>query len=132
MARPGLRRQERTDRRVALGYPRASIQKIGGFEKRGEVDLHPRCAQSLQTLDRSRKCLRIIFVAEELQLIRSRHPEAPAREALIARRPRVRVGRIKSFADVQDTCGVLGGQRKNGDAVNRSAGGYHAPRAEAP
>ena len=74
-----MRIEKRTDRGVAFGHPRSFVEQPGGIQEGRQLDLHALAAQRLELAYRIVEQSFRLAVAEELQILRTRHTETERR-----------------------------------------------------
>ena len=117
--------------RVAFRNPGTFVEQPRRLEKGREIQFDTRPAKTFQTLACRHEQRRIVFVAEELQLLGARHAEAQGRNRCIAETPRIRVCGIEAFRRPEHRRGIFGVQRKDRDAIERATRGHDTVGAQA-
>ena len=131
-----MRFEKRLDRRQPLRHPRPRIQQFRHRTENRKVDLDPRAAHLLQPRHRGLIKFRGFLVAEELELIRSRHakaktPASPRRRAISwTRHARIRIARIAALRHPPHRLRIAAVRRKNRNTIERAARRHYARRAE--
>src|SRR6185369_8159963 len=114
------------------------IQQFRHRAENRKVDFDPRAAHLLQSLHRNLEQPRVLLIAEELKLVRSRHSKAkaatrPRRRAVSwTLHARIRIARIAALRHPPYRLRIGAIRSKNRNAIERPASRYYARRAEQP
>src|SRR5579863_8408373 len=121
---------------IALGDPGTFVEQPRCFEERRKVDLDEFAAHFLDPAQQGAKKPGAFGVAEIVELARLGDAETSAFDVLrawAARRVRItreRVGGVEASRHGKDVAGVVGGERKDRDAIERSARRHDAANAD--
>ena len=116
-------RHEGFDGCVAFRHPRSFVKQPRSFEQRLEVQLDDLCADVPCPLDRSIEQSRVLSISEELELIciGNTDPDPWRNAAGQSDLSRELIVGIEPLRDVEHTFRVARGERKDRDAIERSA-----------
>ena len=125
-------------RRQPFSDPGAAVEQAGRLAERLVVEAHRLTAESCECLDCNIELRSRWFVAKEFQTGFCRHAKAkshawrgPGRCALSGNRNTgVRIGGVEAARHCEDARCVGAGLRKNGDAIQRAAGGQQSACAD--
>ena len=127
-------REEVRDRGIAFGDPGAFVKQIGGGVEIRKRDFDQAAAELRQGLQRRVEAVRHRRVAEEFEVAFGGNADSEHRRALAEQRDfdglRIGIAGILPGGDLEHAIGVLDGERKDGNAVERTAGRHDAAGRE--
>ena len=122
------------DRRVALGDPWPFVKQPRDFEERRDVELDDFRAEAGELFEIGGEGALRLRVAKKFALMRSRRADAKVRrgrqEARRGEPAGIGIGGIVTRRDTEGRKSAGDLERKNGDRVQRPAGGNEAARRE--
>ena len=124
--------EELLNGRVPFGHPGSLVEQARGLEEGAKVDRDSLATQELQSLDRVVEQRSACFITKECQLLDTRHTKAKAqwewRFKLVG--AGLCIEWVKVRRHLQYRVRIRRIEGKNGDTIQRAAGGDHTARGE--